>query len=65
MLGRVSSSIGFVMYGTVPIGSLLGGALGSLLGDRNALWLLYAGNALSAFLLLTGPLRSRQELPVP
>ncbi|MFD8704148.1 MFS transporter [Kitasatospora sp. NPDC059648] len=65
MLGRVSSSIRFVMYGTIPIGSLLGGTLGTVLGDRGALWLLYTGNALCALLLLSGPLRTRRELPVP
>jgi MFS family permease len=63
MLGRVGSSIRFVMYGTVPVGSLLGGALGTLLGERDALWLLYGGNALCTLLLLTGPLRGGRELP--
>ncbi|MGP9023158.1 MFS transporter [Streptomyces sp. BR1] len=65
MLGRVSSGIRFVMYGTVPIGSLLGGALGMAVGDRDALWILYAGNALCALLLLKGPLRTLRDLPVP
>ncbi|MFJ9591889.1 MFS transporter [Streptomyces virginiae] len=63
MLGRVGSTIRFVMYGTIPVGSLLGGALGALLGERDALWLLYGGNALCALLLLTGPLRAGQDLP--
>ncbi|MFI1105074.1 MFS transporter [Streptomyces melanogenes] len=65
MLGRVSSGIRFVMYGTVPVGSLLGGALGAAAGDRAALWILYAGNALCALLLLKGPLRTLRDLPVP
>lgn len=63
MLGRVSSTIRFVMYGTIPVGSLLGGALGTFLGDRNALWLLYAANALCALLLVTGPLHTTRNLP--
>lgn len=65
MLGRVSSGIRFVMYGTVPVGSLLGGALGMAVGDRDALWILYAGNALCALLLLKGPLRTLRDLPTP
>ncbi|GGP56205.1 MFS transporter [Streptomyces melanogenes] len=65
MLGRVSSGIRFVMYGTVPIGSLLGGTLGAAAGNREALWILYAGNALCALLLLRGPLRGMRDLPVP
>lgn len=64
MLGRVSSSIRFLMYGTLPVGSLLGGALGGALGARDALWVLYLGNALCALLLLRGPLRTKRALPV-
>ncbi|MEC4019666.1 MFS transporter [Streptomyces sp. H27-D2] len=64
MLGRVSSSIRFLMYGTLPVGSLLGGALGGALGDRDALWVLYLGNALCALFLLRGPLRTGRALPV-
>ncbi|GAA0472211.1 MFS transporter [Streptomyces sp. NPDC046215] len=64
MLGRISSSIRFLMYGAVPVGSLLGGALATVLSDRGALWILYTGNALCALLLLHGPVRSRRELPV-
>lgn len=64
MLGRVSAGIRFLMYGTLPIGSLLGGALGGALGDRDALWVLYLGNALCALLLLRGPLRTERALPV-
>lgn len=65
MLGRVSSSIRFLMYGTLPVGSLLGGALGGAFGSRDALWVLYVGNALCALLLLGGPLRTARALPVP
>ncbi|MEX2984298.1 MFS transporter [Streptomyces sp. C36] len=64
MLGRISSGIRFVMYGTIPVGSLLGGALATALGDRGALWALYTGNALCALFLLQGPVRHRKELPV-
>ncbi|WP_423834604.1 MFS transporter [Streptomyces manipurensis] len=63
MLGRVGAGIRFVMYGTIPVGSVLGGALGALLGTRDALWVLYAGNALCALLLLSGPLRGSRDLP--
>ncbi|MEV7416127.1 MFS transporter [Streptomyces sp. NPDC089919] len=65
MLGRVSSTIRFVMYGTIPIGSLLAGALATPLGTKEALYLLYTANALTPLLLLRGPLKSHRDLPTP
>ncbi len=50
MPGRISSSIRCVVYGTLPVGSLLGGALATVLSDRGALWILDK----------TGPLLSGQ-----
>ncbi|MFF3261854.1 MFS transporter [Streptomyces sp. NPDC002932] len=64
LLGRVSASISVANFGVIPIGSLLGGGLGTLLGLRPALWVLTAGLALTPLLLLTGPLRGRRDLPV-
>jgi MFS family permease len=43
LVGRVNAVNHFVEWGTVPLGSLLGGVLGQLLGLRPALFLLAAG----------------------
>lgn len=64
LLGRVSASISVANFGAIPIGSLLGGTLGTVLGMRPTLWLLTAGLALTPLLLLIGPLRGRRDLPV-
>ncbi|MFJ1705121.1 MFS transporter [Kitasatospora sp. NPDC088346] len=50
---RVSGAYQAVNYGVRPIGSLLGGTLGSTLGLRPTLWLA-AGGALLSFLWLLG-----------
>lgn len=63
MLGRVTASQRFVVYGTAPIGALLAGALGTALGIRPALWVMIAAFALSGTLLLTRPILSRRDLP--
>lgn len=55
MLGRVTASMRFLVYGTIPVGSLLGGALGTAFGDRTALWVLYGGATACALLLLRAP----------
>jgi MFS family permease len=63
ILGRVTASQRFLVYGTAPLGALLAGALGTTLGIRPALWVLVVVNALSGTLLLTRPILSRRDLP--
>ncbi|MFG2599115.1 MFS transporter [Streptomyces sp. NPDC048462] len=63
LLGRVSASISFANFGAIPVGSLTGGALGTVLGLRPTLWVLTAGLALTPLFLLIGPLRGRRDLP--
>ncbi|MFE4861407.1 MFS transporter [Streptomyces sp. NPDC056670] len=63
LLGRITASMSVANFGAIPIGSLLGGILGSALGVRPALWMLTGGLAVSSALLLAGPLRARRDLP--
>lgn len=63
LLGRITASVSVANFGAIPIGSLLGGALGEILGLRPTLWLLTAGLAVSSALLLSGPLRRLRDLP--
>jgi hypothetical protein len=63
ILGRVVASMRFLVFGTIPLGALLAGGLGTALGVRNALWVLLSGYALSGTVLLTRDLRSRRNLP--
>jgi len=52
---RVSGAFQAVNYGTRPLGSLAGGALGTLIGVRPALWIAAAGGMAGALLLLPSP----------
>jgi MFS family permease len=63
MCGRVTATMRFLIFGTSPIGALLGGGLGTWLGVRNALWVLLGAVALSGTLLLTRALTARRDLP--
>jgi MFS family permease len=63
MCGRVTATMRFLIFGTSPIGALLGGILGSWLGVRDALWVLLGAVALSGTLLLTRALTGRRDLP--
>jgi MFS family permease len=63
ILGRVVATMRFVLFGTVPLGALLGGALASTVGVRDALWLLLAGNLSSPAVLAGSRLRQLRDLP--
>ncbi|WKU48168.1 MFS transporter [Streptomyces sp. VNUA116] len=63
VLGRVSACSSFLNYGTLPLGALLAGGLGTWLGVRPTLWLMTAGIPLTALILLCSPIRTRRDLP--
>jgi MFS family permease len=63
MCGRVTATMRFLIFGTSPMGALLGGSLGTWLGVRPALWILLGAVTLSGTLLLTPALRGRRDLP--
>jgi MFS family permease len=47
LLGRVNATMRFVMMGLFPVGALLGGVMGELVGTRATLWLVGGIIALS------------------
>jgi MFS family permease len=57
LLGRVNASRRFAVWGVIPFGSLLGGALGTTLGLRTAIWIGATGAALSSIPLIASPMR--------
>ncbi|MFI6283433.1 MFS transporter [Streptomyces sp. NPDC051018] len=63
LLGRVTASTAFLSYGTIPVGALLGGALGTELGLRAAMVITTAGVPLAALILLFSPIRRSRDLP--
>lgn len=63
LLGRITASAAFLNYGTLPLGGLLGGALGAGLGVRTAMWITTAGVPLAGLVLLFSPLRRVRDLP--
>ena len=65
LLGRMNASVRFIVWGTVPIGGLLGGALGTALGVLPTLWFGVALISLSALPVLLSPMRTMRDLPTP
>ncbi len=63
MLGRMNASYRFVAWGTVPLGSLLGGALGETVGLRPTLFVAAAGMFCAALWIVFSPIRRIREIP--
>jgi predicted MFS family arabinose efflux permease len=63
MRGRLAMSSRFVFYGVWPIGSVLGGVLGTAIGVRPALFILAGFNVLVDFWLFIGPIKRSRDLP--
>ena len=65
MQGRMNAAIRFMVWGTLPLGALLGGALGTWIGLRPALWVAAIG-ALATFLpILFSRVPTLREAPEP
>jgi MFS family permease len=59
---RVFGAYRFVNYGTRPVGALLGGVLGGVIGLRQTLWISVVGSSLGVLFLLFSPMpRLREE----
>lgn len=63
MRGRVAMTIRFITFGVWPIGSLLGGVLGTVFDVRTALFILAGANVASGAWLFIGPMKHRRDLP--
>jgi MFS family permease len=62
--GRMNATMTFLAGAVVPLGGLLGGALGETIGLRPTLLLAACGEILSVLWLLLSPIRSQREQPV-
>ncbi|MBP2406644.1 enterobactin exporter EntS [Streptomyces netropsis] len=65
LLGRMNATLRFMVWGTMPLGAVLGGAVASAAGPRAAVWVCAAGFLLVPLPLLLSPLRRLRDLPAP
>ncbi len=65
LLGRMNASMRFVVWGSIPLGSLLGGALAEAIGLHATLWLGAAGGLTAALWVLLSPVRVLRRQPEP
>jgi MFS family permease len=65
MQGRMNATMRFIVWGTIPVGSILGGAVATLFGLRTAIWVGAVGMFLALVPLLLSPVRSLRVMPTP
>lgn len=63
MQGRMNATMRFIVWGTIPIGTLAGGILGTVIGLQNTIWVGAIGTFLGFLPVLLSPVRSIQEMP--
>jgi MFS family permease len=63
LLGRMNASVRFVVFGTQPLGALLGGALGTWFGVVPTLWIATFGALLASLWTVVSPLIGMRDLP--
>ncbi|MDH6440259.1 MFS family permease [Streptomyces sp. SAI-144] len=63
MRGRMSASMLWIAYGTIPLGALFGGALASWIGMRPALVVFALGMWAASLFVVFSPLRGLRDIP--
>jgi MFS family permease len=63
--GRMNSVMRLLVWGTMPLGSLLGGALASTIGLHDAIWVGAIGACFSFVPIVLSPIITLKEMPQP
>ncbi|MBR8639522.1 MFS transporter [Streptomyces tuirus] len=63
LLGRMNASVRWIMWGTMPLGALAGGALGTYVGVRPMLTVSALGDWLAVLFIVFSPLRKLRDVP--
>ncbi len=65
MQGRMNATMRFVVWGTIPLGQVLGGIIATTVGVHEAIWIGAAGSILAVVPLVITPVRTLREMPAP
>jgi len=65
LLGRMNASVRWVIWGTLPVGALLGGWLATVTSVRTTVFVGVLGSWLAVLWIVASPLVKLREIPVP
>ncbi|MDP8903921.1 MAG: MFS transporter [Chloroflexota bacterium] len=63
--GRMNATMRFIVWGTIPAGATLGGALGSVIGLHETIWIGAIGGVFVFLPVLLSPVRHVTQMPEP
>jgi MFS family permease len=63
LTGRMNAAVRWIVWGTMPLGALIGGALGTAIGVRPTLWIGLVGSWAAGFWVYFSPLRGMRDVP--
>jgi hypothetical protein len=61
----MNAAVRWIVWGTLPLGGVLGGVVGNAIGIRPTLWIGVGGVWLSGLLVYFSPLRKLRDIPPP
>jgi MFS family permease len=62
MLGRMNATMRFIVWGTIPIGQIIGGAIATIFGTITAIWIGAIGGLFAFLPVLLSPVRSLRRI---
>jgi MFS family permease len=65
MLGRMNATMRFIVWGTIPIGMVVGGLIATAFGVMTAIWVGAIGGLFPFLFVLFSPVRDLQRIPDP
>ena len=65
MQGRMNATMRFIVWGTIPIGAIVGGLLGGVIGLHPTIWVAAIGGCFVFLPVLLSPVRSIGAMPEP
>jgi len=63
--GRMNATMRFIVWGTIPVGTIMGGSLGGLIGLHETIWVGAIGSLFAFIPVALGPVRSILTMPEP
>ena len=63
LMGRMNAAVRWIVWGTMPLGGIIGGVLGSTIGVRPTIWIGLVGSWAAGFWVYFSPLRKMRDIP--
>jgi MFS family permease len=64
LMGRMNAAVRWIVWGTMPLGGVIGGVLGTAIGIRPTMWIGAVGAWAAGFFVYFSPLRTMRDVPL-